>query len=186
MKGYTRWVIAMARALALFVIAYVQVPVFAQQERLPTNGNDLLNACSVVVDIADKHGADPAFTASNPLQQVSLISWCTGYLDGVQEMLFKNNLALAMVSAGGVTFDLNSKTAKRDDARPIVLKEFRDACIPDQVPLLQLARVLVKWLREHPERLHEPKMTLTLAAFQAAFPCPPIPMETAKPVPPNH
>jgi hypothetical protein len=29
----------------------------------------------------------------------------------------------------------------------------------------------VKWLRDHPERLHEQKSVLTLEALRGAFPC---------------
>jgi len=45
-------------------------------------------------------------------------------------------------------------------------------CIPDgKVPVAQLARIVVKWLRDHPERLHEPKSVLALEALSGAFPC---------------
>jgi hypothetical protein len=35
----------------------------------------------------------------------------------------------------------------------------------------QAARVVVKYLREHPERLHEKESLLAMAAFAEAFPC---------------
>jgi hypothetical protein len=47
-------------------------------------------------------------------------------------------------------------------------------CIPEKVPPLQLARVVVKWLREHPEKLHEPISGLVTDAINAGFPCKPI------------
>jgi Rap1a immunity proteins len=69
-----------------------------------------------------------------------------------------------------------------DKAKAFALDSLRVACLPDNATLLQLARVLVKWLREHPERLHEPKSVLTTAALRDAFPCQqPTPKEAPKP-----
>jgi hypothetical protein len=44
-------------------------------------------------------------------------------------------------------------------------------CIPNEVNQVQMARILVKWLRDHPERLHETDAFLTVDAFHNAFPC---------------
>ena len=44
-------------------------------------------------------------------------------------------------------------------------------CIPDGVQREQMKKVLLKYLRDHPEKLHEPSAYLTLAAMQEAFPC---------------
>ena len=64
------------------------------------------------------------------------------------------------------------------------VESLRGPCFPDRAPILQLARVLVKWLREHPERLHEIKSILTTAAFRESFPCEQTPpKEAAKPAP---
>ena len=35
----------------------------------------------------------------------------------------------------------------------------------------QAARILVKYLREHPQDLHQPKAVLAAAAFRDAYPC---------------
>ena len=46
-------------------------------------------------------------------------------------------------------------------------------CFPDGVSPAQMARVVVKFIEEHPERLHEGPPSLVAAAFKAAFPaCP--------------
>ena len=44
-------------------------------------------------------------------------------------------------------------------------------CIPEQVQVIQLARILVKYLESHPEELHEDQSFLISKAFLKAFPC---------------
>lgn len=49
----------------------------------------------------------------------------------------------------------------------------RQTCIPEGVTSTgQIALVLVKYLRDHPERLHESRGLLAFKALEAAFPCP--------------
>ena len=55
------------------------------------------------------------------------------------------------------------------------------ACFPDKAPTGELARVLVKWLRYHPERLHEGKSFLAIEAFRSAFSCVAPALATAAP-----
>ena len=43
--------------------------------------------------------------------------------------------------------------------------------IPQEATPGQMVRVLVKWLKEHPERLHEPAGLIFELAFKNAFPC---------------
>jgi len=45
-------------------------------------------------------------------------------------------------------------------------------CIPQGVDVGQVTAVVVKHLREHPERLHLPFIELLLEAQRKAFPCP--------------
>ena len=45
-------------------------------------------------------------------------------------------------------------------------------CAPDGVISGQAARIVIKYLRDHPEELHQPDYALTIAALHAAFPCP--------------
>jgi len=44
-------------------------------------------------------------------------------------------------------------------------------CFPDGSTKGQYARVLVRFLNDHPERLHEDEGVLVLEAFEQAFPC---------------
>jgi hypothetical protein len=50
------------------------------------------------------------------------------------------------------------------------LKTFR-YCLPDNVPLIQSVRVIVKFLKEHPEKLHMRASLLISVALVDVFPC---------------
>ena len=55
------------------------------------------------------------------------------------------------------------------DANPSV----RFICFPKQgISNDQAIRIIIKWLKEHPERLHETARTNVLEALRTAFPCP--------------
>jgi hypothetical protein len=45
-------------------------------------------------------------------------------------------------------------------------------CLPPDSVTNQWMRIVVKYLQEHPERLHEEATTLASLAFTSAFPCP--------------
>jgi len=47
----------------------------------------------------------------------------------------------------------------------------RQHCRPEGTILVQNVRVVVKWVKDHPERLHERADRLILQAFNNAFPC---------------
>lgn len=44
-------------------------------------------------------------------------------------------------------------------------------CVPKGAMLMQLVRVVEKYLREHPEQLHIHQAALVTKALQVAFPC---------------
>ena len=44
-------------------------------------------------------------------------------------------------------------------------------CEPDGFNTAQAARIVVKYLREHPEELHQSSSILAFVALRAAFPC---------------
>jgi hypothetical protein len=44
-------------------------------------------------------------------------------------------------------------------------------CVPEKVTALQLVRIVVKYLRDHPHMLHYTRSFLILTAVQEAFPC---------------
>jgi hypothetical protein len=53
-----------------------------------------------------------------------------------------------------------------------VADAYADACLPERVGLDQDIRVVVKYLNDHPEKLHLDRAELTKAALKQAFPCP--------------
>jgi hypothetical protein len=71
-------------------------------------------------------------------------AWCSGYLYGMLDM-----------QSLDVTVPLSA---------PL--------CIPQGVTTEQGRRVLVKYLRAHPDELHNRANVLTYHAFKEAFPCP--------------
>jgi hypothetical protein len=44
-------------------------------------------------------------------------------------------------------------------------------CQPDESTNDQAARIVLKYLRDHPEELHKPGTVLTFTALRGAFPC---------------
>jgi hypothetical protein len=45
------------------------------------------------------------------------------------------------------------------------------SCVPSESSTSQLARVFIKFVDEHPERMHQDFRVLTLESFHYAFPC---------------
>jgi hypothetical protein len=109
------------------------------------DGNRLLENCGALVRHADSGFTDSTNTFGS--------SWCLGYLSGFAEGFD----SMAMVSAK--TF------ADYQTMRSTYI------CFPDGSTIGQYARVLVKFLKDHPERLHEDESVLVLAGLGQAFPC---------------
>jgi len=119
-----------------------------------------------MVDAADNPSYLTSLTGDAFAEKVGQLDWCAGYLGAVQDMLVQVHVNLMMMPLTKVTLE------GPDKAKAYWLDSLNVACVPDdKVPILQLARVVTKWLREHPERLHELKGTLTVAALRDAFPC---------------
>jgi hypothetical protein len=166
------------RTLALFLLACVLTPAVYARD-LPKDGNSLLEYCSVMVDAADNPSTFSTISGDRLTEKMGQFQWCAGYLQGTEDVYQQNYVYLGIFAMAGLTF------GGPDKLRQHALETLRGPCFPDDAPILQLGRVLVKWLREHPERLHESKSLLTTEAFKDAFPCPqnPPPKEAAKPTP---
>jgi hypothetical protein len=149
---------------------------------LPKDGNDLLEYCSAMVDVADNPSNLAAITGDKLTEKIGQVDWCAGYLAAVQDLLIQVHVNLAIIVTMGVTLEGPDIQTKQ-----YALNQLRIACVPDEnVRILQLGRVLIKWLREHPERLHEPKTILATDALRDSFPCQqPNPKEAPKPAPPK-
>ncbi len=46
-----------------------------------------------------------------------------------------------------------------------------NVCVPDEVTVGQITKVVVKYLKDHPEKLHLGAGLLTMTALKDAFPC---------------
>jgi len=172
------------RTLTLLLFACLSVPTVYAHD-LPKDGNGLLDACSVVVDTADNPSYLASLSRDILTEKVGKSQWCAGYLGAIQDLLVRIHVNLTLMPRTKVTL------AGPDKAKGFWLDRLNVACVPDdKVPILQLARIVVRWLREHPERLHELKTTLAIAALRDAFPCEQLaakeaPKPTPKPAPPK-
>jgi hypothetical protein len=71
-------------------------------------------------------------------------------------------------SAGYVSGTIDSYMTL-SDANPSA----RSICFPKQgISNAQAIQIIIKWQKEHPERLHEAARTNVLEALRTAFPCP--------------
>jgi hypothetical protein len=157
------------RILVVMLFVLATASAYAQQKHdLPHDGNGLLEYCSVVVTSADNPATLTSLSTEQFAEQMSKFSWCTGYLQAVNDAAISAEVNIFIISKLGVTLQ------GPDKAREYAFNTLRGVCIPEKVPLLQLARVVVKWLHEHPERLHEPISGLVKDAINDAFPCKPV------------
>lgn len=75
--------------------------------------------------------------------------FCMGYIGGVKDGLWSAQIMAEKQGASGT-----------------------GVCLPRlSIEHGQAVRVVLKWLKDHPNRLHENSVVLTLSAFQEAFPC---------------
>lgn len=89
-------------------------------------------------------------------------SLCIGYVSGVADSLALHGLGEWAERQATRHPELVAPPEKR---RPIF-------CSPDGGSYGQYVKVVLKFLRDHPERLHEDRRNLVEEALQDAFPCP--------------
>jgi len=99
-----------------------------------------------------------------PFSGQMLRSWCSEY--EATEMRTPNG-SYCVGFVGG--FSVGWRLAANHLKAPLPQRYF---CVPFEVSPDQEVRVLMKYIREHPERLHESAFLLMGAAFLEAFPCP--------------
>ena len=109
----------------------------------PSDGNVLFHNCSLVVKIAD---GDSLMSALDNLNAGE----CMGLVRGIMDTM---TLWQSLDHGGPV-----DNTAIH-------------GCIPDSIKTMQGARIVTKYLKEHPEKLHLPDTRLVLMAMVDAFPC---------------
>lgn len=146
----------------LFLVAS---PVHAQ-DKIPKDGSDMLEFCSHVVDALDNPSSQigsPVEYAHNTFKQ----GWCFGHLQTIREMIvyWQVQVMKTVAILGGEQNPSADSLTRTIEATPSM------TCIPTEVNMAQMARILVKWLRDHPERLHERISILTVDALYDAFAC---------------
>lgn len=106
-------------------------------------GNDVLKNCQTAARWLDNSGA--------PVSELTDVGWCEGWVRATLELT-----------------RLHNEWTDFTKQKPTLLQ----FCLPDSgIPLIQAIRVVVKYLNEHPEKLHEDGMGLTVAALTSSFPC---------------
>ncbi|MFZ0774044.1 MAG: Rap1a/Tai family immunity protein [Candidatus Sulfotelmatobacter sp.] len=108
-----------------------------------STGNDILEKCQIAVRLFDNGGG--------PSGEHFDGGWCFGWVAGALQLT-----------------KLHNEWASTVKDKPGLLQ----FCLPDPgIPAIQAARVVVKYLKEHPEQLHQDGMGLTVAALRESFPC---------------
>ena len=112
----------------------------------------------------------------------SLPSWCNAQDRDGNKLLLDCGAAVTIFDGGGKSLD----TDKFIDASRCIglmqgmfgMNDFYGLtgatlvfCRPNNSTAGQAARIVVKYLQDHPEQLHQDEFGLAVAALQAAFPC---------------
>jgi Ssp1 endopeptidase immunity protein Rap1a len=115
-----------------------------QAESLESSGNAFAQTCSKVA------GVVASGTANVRDQDLANAGLCTGYLAGL---------------ADGIEAESNALLVK--GKRPVLLY-----CAPKNVERGQEVEIVLKYIREHPEKAHIRTAGLATIALTQAFPCP--------------
>jgi len=109
------------------------------------DGNKLLAGCTSVVRYMDGGSKDLPSDADS-----IDFSFCLGMMEGVTHTI------------------LNAKLLSDRDGG----KNYLQTCLPENgISNGQAARIVVRYLRQNPEKLHLPRSMLALFAFKNAYPC---------------
>lgn len=129
------------------------------------DGNTLLSNCGMAVDHLDGKPSRTIPEVERGGYVLSCLSLLSGFRDG-----YAFGAAMEPKGSGAGIWGRAIQGANSLlSANPPII------CIPQPVPTSQLARVVVRYLRDNPSRLHERDTSLVLIAFADAFPCPPRP-----------
>jgi hypothetical protein len=86
------------------------------------------------------------------------LGWCAGYIEALEDDIHILQVLESTVSAPSKPIDWN--------------KGPMGICIPLNVSNGELQRVVVKYLRDNPEQLHEYLVQFDLKILKHAYPCP--------------
>ena len=105
------------------------------------DGSSLLRKCSLAVRIFDGEKLSSADAVEG--------TFCVGYISGIHDMDYTVQML--------------------EEHEKITL--MKHACPPSNVSTEQAVRVVVKYLRDNPERLNLPASVLVTGAVRTSFPC---------------
>jgi hypothetical protein len=133
----------MKSCVALVVFCALSIPAFPASQ-LSDSGNDFLSECSTL----DKEAS--SLTNVEMLKNLSCVFYIRGLMDGTT---YEDARILA-----------ESSVKLKLPAYPF--------CLPaESVQFLQLGRVVLKYIRDNPEKAHLQTSVLVFAAVRNAFPC---------------
>lgn len=115
--------------------------------------DELRKFCNAAIRCDDNPGACKGAVMAD-------MSACYAYIEG-----FMTGQAIAMgkvIALGTEEKDLSYVEARR---------RYMKYCLPETVTHDQIVRVFVKYINDHPEKLHEQAGNMLHAALQEAFPC---------------
>jgi hypothetical protein len=119
------------------------------------DGNELLKECRAYTNLLNLPNArdtnDPDVLRAMARGDFANGAHCLGYVTGVADEHFNCQTNEAPSTAA--------------------LDPTKHFCLSDGVTPNQTVRVVVKWLEDHPARLHESAVELVLGAFKENFPC---------------
>jgi hypothetical protein len=110
-------------------------------------GNGFERVCSVIEKVSASN-----FQPTD--KDLATVAYCTGYVSGVED-------GVIVVTAA---MDADSVTAA-DSVQAVT------SCATKDVPLGQRVKVVLKYIRDNPDRAHFPTSLLAAEALHKAFPC---------------
>ena len=130
--------------IGLFAVVAVVALTFAAipKPALALDGNQLLAQCTNLLSVVDQTSK-----SEKPGESAFQSGSCTGIALGVTHTILVYNLAA-------------------EPSKPL-------ACLPSTgIQTGQAVRIIVKYMQEHPEDLHQDAVAIAVVALGQAFPCP--------------
>jgi Rap1a immunity proteins len=149
------------RTLAFAIVA-LSLSVTCQAQSKPQDGNQMLDFCKKEVAWAD--GTNEERMELTHSGGDGLGAWCSGYVAAIADKIADwQTLVSAQKHLGFVQ--------NPDSVDLLADLSSANICFPTNVTTLQLIRVLVKWLEEHPENLTHSRTEVVESAYLDAFRC---------------
>lgn len=112
-------------------------------------GKDILEDCQVKLKVQD------AKSENMPSSEAFQAGACTGYIKGIDDM----EIIYASIIAG-------------PSASEKEVKKYSLYCLPMGTTNNQMANIIVKYVKDHPDEMNTDANVVVVKAFRAAFPCP--------------